>query len=313
MTKLIAPTNDLLFKKTLASEDHKTILQGFIHDFFNLQVSLANLTIQNPYNIHAYDHINPDHPDNPPDHELRQTLHDVAATCPAGDIQTELQIRHEANFTWRVVYYLAARLASHYNNPALAQTNPFGRIDRYSSLIPVRSMNILGFNLFHDHGHALTRLGLLDPDTGRRLNPDPLTLGFFELRKPAPRNNLKLECWRHYWRTGQALDTAPPYIHEAAYIIELANLTRQERDMITATERQRDKIDAMLIYSENQGLERGRAEGKAEGKAEGRAEGKAEGRAEERAAAQTRLAEILRHHPEADHQTILRMMTEADD
>ncbi|MDR1264339.1 MAG: Rpn family recombination-promoting nuclease/putative transposase, partial [Propionibacteriaceae bacterium] len=136
MPKRITPTNDLLFKKTLASEDHKTILQGFIHDFFDLDVPLQDLVIQNPYSIHAFDHIDPDDPDGPPGSELRQTLLDVAATCPAGDIITELQIRHQASYVQRAVHYLADRLASHYNDLARAAVAHSGRIDRNSSLIP---------------------------------------------------------------------------------------------------------------------------------------------------------------------------------
>ncbi|MDR1266169.1 MAG: Rpn family recombination-promoting nuclease/putative transposase, partial [Propionibacteriaceae bacterium] len=241
--KLIAPTNDLLFKKTLASEDHKTILQGFVHDFFGLQVALEDLVIQNPYSIQAFDRLNPDHPDAQPGSELRQTLYDVAATCPAGDVLTELQIRHETNYTLRAVYYAFTDYTAHYNLPHA--TSPYGRPDRYSSLIPVHTMNIIGFNLF-DGPHPLTRLRLLDPDNGRRLTPDPLTIGFFELRKPVPENDFNLKCWRHYWRTGRALKDAPAYIHEAAGIIGLVNLTEQERAMITAQERQRDKLDGML-------------------------------------------------------------------
>jgi hypothetical protein len=160
-------------------------------------------------------------------------------------------------------------------------------------------MNIISFNLFHGP-HPLTRLRLLDPDTDRRLIPEPLTLGFFELRKPAPANQFNLECWRHYWLTGQALEDAPGYVLEAARIIRRVNLTRQERDMITAMERHRADIDAMIIYGENQGLERGLAQGRAQGRAEGLA------------AAKARLAEILRLHPGADPDTILKLMAEAD-
>ncbi|MDR1266579.1 MAG: hypothetical protein LBK42_13740, partial [Propionibacteriaceae bacterium] len=86
----------------------------------------------------------------------------------------------------------------------------------------------------------------------------------------------------------------------AAGIIGLVNLTEQERAMITAQERQRDKLDGMLNASEKRGLERGLERGLKRGQAEGRA------------AAQTRLAEILRLHPEADPQTILRLMAEDD-
>lgn len=75
--------------------------------------------------------------------------------------------------------------------------------------------------------------------------------------------------------------------------------------MITATDRQRDKIDAMIAYGENRGHERGLAQGIEQGIERGLAQG------EQRA--QSRLAEIMRRHPEADHQTILRLMAEADD
>jgi hypothetical protein len=32
----ISPTGDLVFKKVFASEEHKEILGGFIHDFFGV-------------------------------------------------------------------------------------------------------------------------------------------------------------------------------------------------------------------------------------------------------------------------------------
>jgi flagellar biosynthesis/type III secretory pathway protein FliH len=86
--------------------------------------------------------------------------------------------------------------------------------------------------------------------------------------------------------------------------------------MITAMERRQADIDAQIIYGENQGHERGLAQGLVEGLAKGRAEGLAEGRTEGRAdglaEAKARLAGILRLHPGADPDTILKLMAEAN-
>ena len=48
----ISPTNDLAFKKVLASEENKDILGGLINDFFD--VVAEEIVIENPYSIEAY-------------------------------------------------------------------------------------------------------------------------------------------------------------------------------------------------------------------------------------------------------------------
>jgi len=50
----IKVTNDLMFKKLLASEEHKDILQGFIKDFCGLDVECSEIQIETPYSIDLY-------------------------------------------------------------------------------------------------------------------------------------------------------------------------------------------------------------------------------------------------------------------
>ena len=45
----VSPTNDLAFRKVLASEDNKDILQELITDFYEMEVK--NLAIETPYSI----------------------------------------------------------------------------------------------------------------------------------------------------------------------------------------------------------------------------------------------------------------------
>ena len=47
----IKVTNDLLFKKMLASEENKDITQGFIKDFCGLDAACEDIHIMNPYSI----------------------------------------------------------------------------------------------------------------------------------------------------------------------------------------------------------------------------------------------------------------------
>ena len=50
----VDPLNDLLFKKMLATESQKHILQGFIKDFFEMDVALDEIILVTPYSIKSY-------------------------------------------------------------------------------------------------------------------------------------------------------------------------------------------------------------------------------------------------------------------
>jgi len=68
--------------------------------------------------------------------------------------------------------------------------------------------------------------------------------------------------WRTYFNTGEARDDAPEYIRKASRIIEKANLTQEERDVINQMERA-EEIYKDTIYT-------ARLEGERIGKAEER-------------------------------------------
>jgi hypothetical protein len=151
-------------------------------------------------------------------------------------------------------------------------------------------MNIISFNYFPGN-QALTLLDFVDQATGRRLKTDTVRLGFFELAKPDP-GTFERACWQHYWLTGEALEDAPSYIHDAARIIKYVNLTKQEQTMIDVLDKQRDKIDGMILAGEERGEQRGIQIG------------------QEKVLA--RLADLSQRHPDADPATILRLLKEDD-
>ena len=106
----INPLNDLLFKKMLATEDKKTILQGFIRDFFDINAALDEIILVTPYSIKSYmeytqitdnnETINQD--DNPvPVHVMRETLRDITVVVKTADLLIELQIYNDKYFIIR--------------------------------------------------------------------------------------------------------------------------------------------------------------------------------------------------------------------
>jgi len=50
----IPPTNNLAFQKALASEENKDVLCGFINDFYFIDITEENITLENPYSIDVY-------------------------------------------------------------------------------------------------------------------------------------------------------------------------------------------------------------------------------------------------------------------
>jgi hypothetical protein len=79
----VKPTNDLVFRKTLASEENKDILQGLITDFY--QIEVENLAIETPYTISDYKEII----DGKVVYKLRATIKDVSASFKIADFVSE--------------------------------------------------------------------------------------------------------------------------------------------------------------------------------------------------------------------------------
>jgi len=282
----ISPTNDLLFRKVLASENHKDILGGLIGDFFGVEVAPEEITIENPYSIESYkEYIK--------DEEaivLRSTIKDIAASFKSADFVSELQVRKTSFYDERSIYYPFEKFIKNYNKAGAMVVDSEGRPNRYSSLIPVYALNILGYTHFKNDDDALRVFELYDPKRNKRFNKNLVNIGFFELKK----TNIETENqkhWRKYFISGETVADAPDYIKKASQIIEWVNLDEEEKRMVRALEKAQATYDAGMVTSYHEGKVEGRVEGKAEGRAEGKAEGKAEGRVE---GAQNKAIEIAR-------------------
>ena len=151
-----------------------------------------------------------------------------------------------------------------------------GKPIRYSSLIPVYSLNILGYNHFQEDKDALRIFELYDPKRNKRFGKELLKIGFFELKK----ENIETENqrrWRDYFLTGEVDEDAPEYIKKASRTIEYANLGEEERNMASAVEKAEATYQAVLYGSYLEGKDEGKAEGMAVGMAAGMATGRTEG------------------------------------
>ena len=251
------PTHDLAFKKILASEDHKSVTQGFIADFFGLQVDADDLTITNPYSISVVEETLDDGSDERVE-RLYQTFRDITVDVDHLDVTVELQICKQDYFLQRAFYYAARLYTSRYHlHPGL---------ERYSDLRPVWSMSVLGEPIFGcEHGfHMFT---LRDADLGEGLDPELVRLGFFELSKST--NVTAHYHWQHFLDTGEAGEGAPFYIQEAADMISDVNLSQKERDMDALLEKFRADQYGQIASARREGRDEGLAQGRTEGLARG--------------------------------------------
>jgi predicted transposase/invertase (TIGR01784 family) len=263
LSERIKPTNDLAFKKTFGSEDNKDILSGLISDFFGFSVPAQEISLDNPYSIDAYkaylkgeDVI-----------ELRQTIKDISASFQTANFISELQVSKTRYYDERALYYPFDRFCKNYSKSGHMETSADGRPNRYSSLRPVYSLNILGYNHFEDDD-ALRIFEMYDPARNKRYGKELMRIGFFELSKGSIETEIQTH-WRDYFLTGEVKPEAPEYIKKASRIIELVNLSEEEREMATLLERAQAEYDAGISGAYHDGKDEGRIEGRIEGKAEG--------------------------------------------
>jgi len=237
----ISPTGDLAFKKVLASEENKDILAGLIGDFFNVEVE--ELAIENPYSIAAYVELVKGEEIT----VLRNTLKDVAATFKTADFVSECQIKKTLFYAERSLLYPLERFCQNYNKSELMQIDKSGRLNRYSGMKPVYSLNILGYNHFDDED-ALRIFELYDPERNKGFEKRLLRLGYFELKKPNV-ETLNQKHWYDYFNTGAVSPDAPEYIQKASRIIDFANLTEEERTVAKSLERAQADYDLEMYSS----------------------------------------------------------------
>jgi predicted transposase/invertase (TIGR01784 family) len=254
MQERISPTTDLAFKKVLGSEENKDILAGFIEDFFDIKP--ISIVIEKPYSIA----VCKQYMETREITVLRETLKDVAASFETADFVTELQVRKTSHYEERSLYYPMERFVQNYSRVETMRTDSSGRPMRYSSLRPVYSMNILGYELFEGDDDALRIFELYDPKRGKAFIKKLFLIGYFELGK------CKIETanqrhWRDYFTTGNAGATAPEHIKKASKVIEYINLTEEERKMSSTLERLEANEQAERYYLFTEGEKKGRVEG----------------------------------------------------
>ena len=245
----IPATNDLAFKKVLASEENKDILQGFIKDFFG--VTAEDIVIENPYSINVYKEALESGGDV---NVLRHTLKDVSASFKTADFVSEIQIKKTKFYDERALYYLFERFCRNYNKEGAMETGADGRPERYSSIRPVYGLNILGHTHYSEDEDALRIFEMYDVAHGKAYKKALVKAGFFELSKPKV-ETVNQGYWKTYFTTGEVDGMAPEYIRKASGIIEYINLQEEERKMVTMMEKAQAIYDADMVSSYLDGKE----------------------------------------------------------
>jgi hypothetical protein len=159
------------------------------------------------------------------------------------------------------------------------KTDNSGSPDRYSSLRPVYSLNILGYNHFTEDEDALRVFTLYDEQRKKAFGKNLIKVGYFELNKP----NIETDnqrYWRDYFLTGTAPDGAPDYIKKASKILQYVNLGEEEREVFDIIEKAHATWEGELFTAYHDGREEGEASGWQKGREEGEASGWQKGRAE---------------------------------
>jgi len=277
----VPPTNDLMFKKLFGSEENKPILQGLIHDVWGLDLALDDITIVHAYSIKAYEQALQEElhgTDITPSREiaLHETLRDITVVCHAGDLLTELQVRKDDYFDQRALYYAYQRYCDNYNVVGQMRQRPDGKPMRFSSLRPVKALNILDHTRFPDDKDAFRVFGMYDPVHHQTYPGPTVTIATLEL--PKPQVDGALQYWLQFF-TGHTIDpTAPSYIHEAEAKLDYLNMSKEEKTVIDLLEKARaireseDDTIWMHAYDEGEshGLEQGIRQGIQEGVQQGR-------------------------------------------
>ncbi|MGH1648726.1 Rpn family recombination-promoting nuclease/putative transposase [Enterococcus gilvus] len=285
------PTNDLIFKKMLTSEDSANILRNFVKDL--LDIEFKTLTPKETYHIDSYkksyEHL-----------EIGLTEVDILAVAEDGSQATiECQIQPHQFFQERTVFYLREAFRAPFGN---RESEDFVVKNNFSALRPAYGINIIDFHLFDKDQDALQTYRLLNKTTQRPFvggkGKELLTLCFLSLKNKNIEKDSKAYHWQYFLKTGEALQEAPAYIKEAQKKINYFKLNEEEKTMITRINKAKDINDAVISsakvegfdYGHEEGLRKGRKEGQAEGRKEGHRKGHKEGHKEGKAEGERKIA-----------------------
>jgi predicted transposase/invertase (TIGR01784 family) len=270
----LLPSNDVLFKRVMASPEFLNVPQGLFKDVFGLEVPLSAIHLRSPYSVLEVP------VDNVSALRFRQFFRDISYDVEIANITIEMQIRAQSSYLERALGYLTSLYTDSidFSVPSPA---------RYGTVKAAWSMNLLAHDLFPGDLQALRVFTLKDQanteldipvDPADSDGVPPLKLGFFELTKPTIDPVLK--AWQQLFLTGQAAGHSPKYIKDAATLANRANLDPKEVKMLDFATRERIERAAELHYATNAGRAEGEIIGEARGEARGEAIGESKARAE---------------------------------
>ena len=138
---------------------------------------------------------------------------------------------------------------------------------------------------YYDDELALRIFRFFDDCAMIPMDREYLTIGFFELGKDKGARNRNQEFWRTYFLGDKLPGSAPEYIRKAERIIEVSNLSKEERDISSLEEKYlADQFEERLTAVEEgkelglkQGLEQGVKQGLEQGVKQGLEQGVKQG------------------------------------
>lgn len=237
--KKYLPTNDLLFKKMLTSEDSSHILKAFVRDL--LEIEFKELHPKETYHIDSYKK-------SYEKMDILRTEVDILATAEDGSHSTiECQVQPHDYFNERSLFYLIEAFRAPFGNQS---SEGFIEKNNFSSLRPAYGINVIDFHLSEEKSSALQRFRLLNersyqPFTGME-SKELLILCFLSLKGRNDDRNSAVSHWRTFLKSGDAADDAPDYIKEAKRKINFFTLEEEERAMIMKIDKAKAIRDAEL-------------------------------------------------------------------
>ncbi|MGM0168937.1 hypothetical protein IGI39_004692 [Enterococcus sp. AZ135] len=249
------PTNDLLFKKMLTSEDSSHILKAFIKDLLGLE--FQSLKPKETYHIDSYKKTYKET-------AIFRTEVDVLATAEDGSHTTiECQIQSHAYFHERAVFYLAEAFRSPFGNLEASEVE---QKNNFSSLRPAYGINIVDFHLFDRNEQALQLFRLLNEETYRpfqnRDGKELLILCFLSLKNQNVAKKSPAYHWQYFLKTGEILSDSPEYLKEAKRKIDFLTLESEEKEMIMKIDKSKAIHDAVFATAIEEAEERGILQGR---------------------------------------------------
>ncbi|MGM0215358.1 Rpn family recombination-promoting nuclease/putative transposase [Enterococcus sp. AZ109] len=246
----IYPTNDLLFRKLMTSQDSPHILKAFVRDILGKEFKA--LIPRETYHIDSYKK-------SLKKTKLLRTEVDVLAVTEDGSqVTIEMQVHPHYFFEERAVFYLSKVFASPYGDK---KVKTYIKKNNYSALCPAYGINILGFDLFEEDADAIQTFSLRNDKTYKpflnKRKQRILTLCFFSLTNVNLEKSSAAYHWQRFFNTGEVSDDAPDYLKEAQRITDYHSMEREEQTMIMRVDKAQAIKDAEIAYAWEDGLEEG--------------------------------------------------------